>query len=62
MRLFNLLEKVDGTQQIKVIDSNSQEKLYEGTRFQTPCVGLEVVGIYTIESTIVIETVRAKRN
>ncbi len=62
MRLFNLLEKIDGSQQIKVIDSNSLERLYEGTKFQSPCVGLEVVGIYTVENTIVIETVKAQRN
>lgn len=62
MNLFKLLDKIDGTQQIKVIDSNSLEKLYEGTKFQSPCVGLEVVGIYTVGNTIVIETVKAKRN
>jgi hypothetical protein len=56
MSLFKLLDKIDGTQELEIIETNSQRALYSGPRTHAPCM-YEVVGIYTRESKIIIEVI-----
>lgn len=57
MNLIKLLDKIDGTQELKIIATNSQKVLYSGEKFSAPCVGWEVVGIYTRENKLVLEVI-----
>lgn len=56
MSLFKLLDKIDGTQELEIIETNSQKVLYAGTRTHAPCM-YEIVGIYTRENKIIIEVI-----
>ena len=61
MNLFILLCVIDRTQYVRVIDNETFEIIYEGSKFNSPCVGMDVVNVYASESEMIIE-VKVKRS
>lgn len=54
MHLTLLMNAIDGTEQIRIVNHNTLKTLYKGQKFNAPFIDAEVHGIYTCNGVMII--------